>query len=301
MESVREKIEQLREEDILTPREYKKAHAHYINGSCQILSQGKGYFEVLFSEEREEHVISILFSNENILSCKRNGKAGSWESVELAALLQVAEEIERTQPKVPDEGKVYTREGMMKRVLEERREKARKANYQIEFADNVYGEHTLVTEKGSRYKITLRDFENETGYINNPDLKTNKLGTTKHLLFAFRKLKEDPELFNRLDQTYPFVEIYLDPLNEYKVTWHYPHELDEEIKNLIDTYFQGNRHLEDNQLINFLPFLEEAADMSGIKVRPEVGEKVRKIFDRHSLEEIRNQGKIFTAKVMPFL
>jgi SNF2 family DNA or RNA helicase len=181
---------------------------------------------------------------------------------------------------------------MMKRVLEERREKARKANYQIEFADNIYGEHILVAEKGSRYKITLRDFENETGYINNPDLKTNKLGTTKHLLFAFRKLKEDQELFNRLDKTYPFVEIYLDPLSDYKVTWHYPHELDEEIKNLIDTYFQGNKHLEDDQLIHFLPFLEETADMSGIKVRPEVGEKVRKIFDRQSLEEIRKMHEL---------
>jgi SNF2 family DNA or RNA helicase len=287
LESVREKIKKLREEDVLTPGEYRKGHALYISGACQILSQGKGYFEVLFSDEREEHVINILFTEDKILSCKRNGKAASWESLELAALLQVAEEIERTKPKVPEEGKVYTREGMMKRVLEERKEKARKANYQIEFADNIYGEHILVSEKGNRYKITLRDFENETGYINNPDLETNKLGTTKHLLFAFRKLRENPELFNRLDKTYPFVEIYLDPLNDYKVTWYYPHELNEEIKNLIDIHFQGNKHLEDDQLINFLPFLEEAADMSGIKVRPEVGEKVRKIFDRHSLEEIR--------------
>jgi hypothetical protein len=75
LESVRKKIEQLREEDVLTPREYKKAHALYISGTCQILSQGKGYFEVLISNEREEHVISIHFSDEKILSCKRNGKA----------------------------------------------------------------------------------------------------------------------------------------------------------------------------------------------------------------------------------
>lgn len=66
--------------------------------------------------------------------------------------------------------------------MAERREKAEKADYRIVFADNIYGEHKLTNEKGITYKITLRDFKNETGYIDNPDLKTNKLGTTKHLI-----------------------------------------------------------------------------------------------------------------------
>ena len=50
--------------------------------------------------------------------------------------------------------------------------------------------------------MLLRNFENETGYIDNPDLQTNKLGTTKHLMYAFKVLKADTALFKSLSKTY---------------------------------------------------------------------------------------------------
>ncbi len=304
LDIIRNKIYQLREESLLTSQEYKRGYALYINGSTQIMSQGKDYFEVLFSDEKEENVLTIEISPEEELSCKRGGKSMSWDSQALAALLQIAEEMERIAPKVPVEGKVYTREGMMKRVLEERREKAAKANYRIEFADNIYGEHILVTEKDNRYKITLRDFENETGYINNPDLKTNKLGTTKHLLFAFRKLKGDSDLFERLNKTYPFVEIYLDPLNDYKVTWHYPHNMEPGIEQLIDKYFKGEKFLEDSELTGFLSFLQESRNYPEIKIRPEVEEKINKLYDHYALEDIKKNHKLnlslLKARLFPY-
>lgn len=103
--------------------------------------------------------------------------------------MQIKEELNSTSPRVNAEGKAYTREGMMKRVLEERKTKAEDADYKIKFADNIYGEHILTNEKGVQYKITLRDFENETGYIDNPDLKTNKLGTTKHIYVCIYCIK----------------------------------------------------------------------------------------------------------------
>ena len=79
-------------------------------------------------------------------------------------------------------GKKYTRKGMIKRVLDERMDKAKKAEYKVFLSDNLYGEHTLINEKGKAYQVTLRDFNAKTGYINNIDWKTNKLGTTKHIL-----------------------------------------------------------------------------------------------------------------------
>src|SRR5699024_4399028 len=148
-------------------------------------------------------------------------------------LLQIKEEITNTEPRVHPEGKTYTREGMIKRVMQERRDKARRADYRIEFAKNIYGEHILTNEKGVRYKITLRDFENETGYIDNPDLRTNKLGSIKHIMYAFDQLKSDEVLFDILSKQYPFIEVFLDPLHDYRITWYYPHEVHPEIRSFL--------------------------------------------------------------------
>jgi hypothetical protein len=81
-------------------------------------------------------------------------------------------------------------------VLTERRQKADKAEYRIKWAGNIYGDHILTNERGVKYKVFLRDFENETSYSDSMDAKLNKLGTTKHIMFAFRKLKENKTLPN---------------------------------------------------------------------------------------------------------
>ena len=52
---------------------------------------------------------------------------------------------------------------MIIRVMKERLLKADKANYHIEWAANIYGDHILTNENGVKYKIFLRDFEKETG------------------------------------------------------------------------------------------------------------------------------------------
>lgn len=67
---------------------------------------------------------------------------------------------------------------MINRVLKERRQKADKATYRIQWADNIYGDHVLTNEKGVKYKVFLRDFDRETGYSNSLDSQLNKLGTT---------------------------------------------------------------------------------------------------------------------------
>ena len=74
---------------------------------------------------------------------------------------------------------------MIKRVLDERFDKAKKADYKVILSDNLFGEHTLINEKGKSHQVTLWDFETKTGYINNIDWKTNKLCTTKHILYLF--------------------------------------------------------------------------------------------------------------------
>ncbi len=210
---------------------YAKGEKMYLLCCCQILTHGTNRWEVLVDVPDEEAVELRIETDGTDWYCFQKKKALDWSSWGIAALLQVQEELKNTAPQLHPEGRTYTREGMMKRVLEERKEKAGKASYKIKFADNIYGEHTLINEKGISYKITLRDFENETGYIDNPDLQTNKLGTTKHIMYAFNALKSKKRTFNRLNKQYPFIEIFLDPLNDYRITWFYPDKMNPKAKN----------------------------------------------------------------------
>src|ERR1700733_1054994 len=187
--SIKKQLAAFKESPELSDLTYRKARALYLNGNCQVLSQSVRGFDVLVFDGEDDAEIRITLQENGDLSNLIKGERALWNDYSIAALMQVEEELEKTEHRPKLEGKAYTREGMMKRVLDERRLKALKAKYTVKFADNIYGEHILTTEKGVNYKITLRDFENETGYIDNPDLKTNKLGTTKHIMFAFNALK----------------------------------------------------------------------------------------------------------------
>lgn len=291
-QSIKEQIKTLIESPEITEIAYRKARAIYINGDCQILSQSARGFDVLVFDEDDVEVNILYSEEEESLRYFRYEKSAPWDSYGLAALMQIDEELGKPEHKITLEGKRYSRAGMIKRVLAERKAKALKAKYTIRFADNIYGEHLLINEKGTRYKITLRDFENETGYINNPDLKTNKLGTTKHIMYAFTALKDQPETYNKLSKFYPFVEIYLDPLNNYRITWHYPHSLKPEIAALIAKYFGDKKYIEEDAVKDFLTFIREAAEQPKILVRPEVEEKIKKVWDKEMLEVVKKEEEL---------
>jgi hypothetical protein len=119
-----------------------------------------------------------------------NNKPAEWDSEGIAALLEAQDQMKLPVPVA--EGKAYTRQGMMNRVLAERKEKSLKALYKIKFAKNIYGEHELINEKGTKFFVLLRDFENETGYINNPDWQTKSwvpLNISCMLLPNLKKIK----------------------------------------------------------------------------------------------------------------
>ena len=171
---ISEKIEKIFNNGISTNTLAEAKHI-YNEGWCQVLSRSKNGIDMLVQTDDEgSHEEIVLKLHEGELRCLNNNKPLEWNAPAIATLLQAQEELKLPAETV-GEGKAYTRQGMIKRVLEERRKKA-KARYKIKFANNIYGEHELVNEKGQKYYVLLRDFENETGYINNPDWKTNKLG-----------------------------------------------------------------------------------------------------------------------------
>ena len=291
LQTVKKTIASLYNDEKLSGGEFRQGHLLYLNGQCQLLSQSQTMYDFSVYTDDRDCDISIVFEDESIFP-KNGKKVSGWDSFSIAALLQLSDELSYGLDSPEISGRKYSKKGMIKRVLAERRERAANADYQIHFADNLYGEHTLINEKGVEYKITLRDFENETGYIDNIDLKTNKLGTTKHIIYAFHQLKSNPRLMKKMDKTYPFVEVFLDPLNDYKITWFYPHHLGDRTKRLIDKYFAGSNVYPEKDIKKFLDFIMEAGQFGHIKIRPEVIEKVEKEFAKKSLEELRSKVEI---------
>ena len=285
----------------LGPQELALGEIIFNNGQCQVLAQSVSRFELIVADEREneiaEYALEFEIPDENDDEVESDGfifprcekEPVEWDKYAYACLLQVETETQLLNPKEHLEHKKYSRQGMIKRVLTERRQKADKAEYRIKWAGNIYGDHILTNERGVKYKVFLRDFENETGYSDSMDAKLNKLGTTKHIMFAFRKLKENEALYKRLGKIYPFVEIYCDPLNESKITWHYPHKLTVDEQLLISRYFKNANCIEDAQITGFLKFIEEAADFPHIRIRPEVAEKVEAAFEQEMLMSLRDR------------
>ncbi len=273
----------------LSTQELALGEIIFNNGQCQILSQSASRYELIISDESKNDVAEVVLDIDEtgtITPKSRNVDSG-WDKNSYACLLQVENEVRLLDPKERLEHKKYTREGMIKRVLKERRQKAEKAEYRIQWADNIYGDHILTNERGIRYKVFLRDFENETGYSNSMDSRLNKLGTTKHIMFAFNALKENKELFNKLDKTFPFIEIYCDPLNDYRISWYYPDKLPVEEQLLISRHFKNSNFVEDDKITGMLNFMDEAVKNQGICVRPEVTEKIEAAFEKKVLEDLQ--------------
>ena len=180
---------------LLSSKEISFGELLFYNGYCHLLTQSQSVLEFIILEENGKSTECTLSVTEEGMICPLNNKDEvQWDRYSFACLLQIHEEIHLLDMKDHPEHKKYTRAGMIKRVLKERRQKAEKADYRIQLANNIYGDHTVINEEGVRYKVFLRDFEQETGYSDSMDAKVNKLGTTKHIMYVFNYLKQNKEL-----------------------------------------------------------------------------------------------------------
>ncbi len=261
----------------------------FYNGQCQILSQSLQKVEFIISDENDQisSECAIVIENDYVFSIVDDKMEEDWSDKSFACILQLLNELNMFEQKEAVEHKKYSRKGMMHRVLKERRLKAKKAEYRIEWANNIYGDHILTNEKGQKYKIFLRNFDNETGYSDSMDAKINKLGTTKHIMFAFNELRENERMRKRLSKKCPFIEIYCDPLNEYKISWFYPNDLPLKQKSIILKYFGSSNFIENDNSEDFLGFLKATQNNTFFRIRPEVFEKLDKVFEERMLKNLK--------------
>ena len=285
---VKKSIKEIVKNKVLSESEIRKVKYIFQNNDHVILSQGKSEINIQIENEGHEVDVQILSSqDEKELYLKVNGSYVEWNDINgLIALYVIEKEF---TGKILSEGKKYTKKGMIRRVLSERMDKAKKADYKVILANNLFGEHILINEKGKSYKVTLKNFATKTGYINNIDWKTNKLGTTKHIMFLFDYFEKHPEKVARLTKAYPFIEIYTDPLNDYKISWYYPEKLQSEEETLLKAYFGEKTYLNNDKIATFFSFFQKSRDFNRIKIREEVFEKIEAHFEQIDLLKLKEK------------
>ncbi|MEM7659486.1 MAG: DEAD/DEAH box helicase [Bacteroidota bacterium] len=289
-------LKEYREHPEVSVLTYRKGQSLYLFGQVQLLSQGKEYFSFLIDDEYEDIEVRLKYSppigEEEIghIGSDKASKKVEHQHV-IAAMMQLADECERLE-KPEIEGITYTREGMIRRVLEERKAKANKAEYRITFSDNPHGEHELLNERGQRYRIMFRDREAETGYCTCPDFQTNKLGTCKHLMAAYAYArKANPQML--IEETeYPFLEIYLDPIRDYQIAWYGRNPEETLLQELLATYFDEDQLIRPDQLLHMAEFFQQVAAFKQVVIRPEVSQVVEKAYDRQLLDRLADQVEL---------
>ncbi len=281
---------------------YRQGNSLYLNGQCKKLSESETHFEFLVDDKHGDYFVTIDFDGQLRSGC--TCKSQQLCRHQIASYLQLNQRLSINLSSIPEEGIKYSREGMIKRVIEERRTKAKKAKYAIEFADNIYGEHLLTNEKGTQYNITFRDLERKHGYCSCPDYRTNKLGTCKHLIFAFEKISADKSIVPENLPGYPFIEVFLNPFRENKISWFHPEKPSGEVAELLYRYFGHKNFIEDDMADSFTGFINKASKHKQILIRPEVPEKVNQISEAFSMARLKQQTQLsfpeFKTNLLPF-
>ena len=257
------------------------------NEMCTLTSQDGNLFTFIVEDRFSDFKVKVTLDEWAIsfdCECGSQLDCCRHQAAALLTLYQVYKDSEESSTR---EGEAYTRKEMIKRVLQERQERAAKEHFDITFGENVHGFHKVKTQSGRIYEITIRDFSTDNGYCSCPDFKTNKLGTCKHLIFATEKIRRKYGIRKSTGmQKYPFVEVYCDPHYEYHITLYNEGELPPDIAGLIHQYFNGRQYILPEHYQEFSGFINDAQTYKGILIRPEVPEKLDKYFEKEMLKNL---------------
>ncbi len=296
-------ISNLRISRNLSRLSYQAGNALYMNNQCVLQSREGAHFAYTVEDNYQDFQTDVFFdSAENKIELHCNCNAEAFCSHKVSALFQLHEDLSQELADEPKKGMKYTREGMIKRVMAERETKAKTEKYQLDLADNMYGEHVITNQQNRSYILTFYNFENKQGYCSCPDHQTNKLGTCKHLIYAFDEFTKLHQKKAIPAQDFPFLEVFLHPLKDYRISCFYPGKLPTEIKELVDEYFDDTdnsdssrgreKQVSNKSLLKFNGFIREAQNFKFIKIRPEVIAKIQKVIEKQSLADLNANTKL---------
>ncbi|MBN2810105.1 MAG: DEAD/DEAH box helicase [Deltaproteobacteria bacterium] len=298
-------LAELKEEYFRTDYIEKRGRHFLQNDLCNETTVQKDIFRFVVEDRFDDFTVEIDISGERLKSSCNCHFINPCCSHIAAALLKLHEKIMDGGLEEDLDSNIYTRQEMIERVLQERKERAEKDFFKLEIGDTVYGTHQVTTAAGQTYQITVRDFDKSQGYCSCPDFQINKLGTCKHLLYAVNKLKKDLPYRKLLDeQSYPFIDIYCDPLNEYHITSFWRGAIASEIEGLLADHFSDGGYVMPPQYAEFLDFLDRAENHKKIFVRPEVREKIERHFEAQQSQRLAADLKVdysvVKAKLFPY-
>ena len=259
---------------------------HFLqNDLCTETTVQKDIFRFAVEDRFDDFTVELDISGEELKTSCNCHFINPCCSHIAVALLKLHEKFMEVGLEEDLDSKTYTRKEMIERVLQERKEKAEKEYFKLKIGDTVYGAHQVTTAAGRTYQITVRDFNKSQGFCSCPDFQVNKLGTCKHLIFAVNRLKNDlpwQKLIQK--QSYPFLEVFCDPLNEYNITFFRKGRLSSEIENLMVEYFSDDAYVLPRNYGEFLGFVERADGYKQILIRPEVHKKIEGYFEDTQFE-----------------
>ena len=276
---------------------YRRGNDLINNEMCTLVGEVGNKFDFLVEDRFSDFKVTVTINKEaTSYSCDCGSHLECCHH-SAAALIKTHEVLEEKQSNSTEVG-AYTRKEMMKRVLKEREKKAHNEEFKMTFAENVYGIHKVKTKAHKVYKVTIRDFEAESGYCSCPDFKTNKLGTCKHLIYAIEKVKSTFPI-SKLVQTqkYPFTEIFCDPHYDYNISFFSDKIVSPEIGELLDNYFGNEQYILEENYPKFLQFFNKANENKQILIRPEVIEKIDKYFEVESINKLSKSVKPDFSKI----
>lgn len=274
---------------------YRQGQSLYLNGQCTQLIESEHLHEFSVNDKYGNFLVKINTTETPVATCTCN--AGAICRHRAAAYMQLYELMSLNVDKPAQPGLKYTRRGMIKRVMNERLEKARQAKYTLSFADNIYGEHILTNERGTSYHLTFRNFKQKFGYCSCPDYSTNKLGICKHLIYAFDRTTVNPDLKPHELPRYPFIEVFCDPLHNYRISWFHPEEVRGEVAEVLYRYFGNKRFITDDQASGLIGFFNVVDRYKEILVRPEVYARVQKLVDEEEMLRLAKEKVLDFSRI----
>ncbi|KHE93503.1 MAG: hypothetical protein SCABRO_00739, partial [Candidatus Scalindua brodae] len=134
----------------------------------------------------------------------------------------------------------------------------------------IFSDFSLTNpETEKTYKISIRGDKPGNNVCSCPDFRINNLGTCKHIEFTLFKLKKRRDAKKAFTETHslPFSEIYLHYGLKREIRFREGKDAPTSLKTLLKKFFNTDKVLKDEHLLNFSQFLNSVPQNNGHEVR----------------------------------